>query len=164
VLRTSDDFPGGPYGYFIEDSTGARVRFNDPALLSPFSRSESATARALPDGFWFVVFAGGGDAATLWKLGFDGTAAQVGTYSASPPSTSASAGTAKLDSTGALYVIGTGPDPMNDIVIKRPLAPGASTIAYDESKGPPGSNDFTNSAVPPRLYAKIHNSNLVTGP
>lgn len=160
VLRTSPDFGGGgDVGFFIEDSAGNRVRFNDPALLN----NTGQTVRAQPDGFWYVVFGKSGAPDQLWKLGFDGNTTVVGTYSPTPPSTGVSAGIAKLDSTGAMYQLGTGPDPLIDIVIKRPLAPGASSIVYDESKGPAGSNDFTKT-TPPILYAKIHNSNLVTGP
>jgi hypothetical protein len=159
LLRERLAAPTTEFVLFIESASGEETRFADPAINGVF---EHGPSRARPDGFWVALTEKGAIVPSLWHLGFDGKATRVGTY-ATPPSGAMGGETGVLDGSGALFGFGrmsTGVS--DDIIIKRALAPGASSIVYSEKDAPEGANDFSQEA--PIVYPKIHISHLVTGP
>jgi hypothetical protein len=151
----------GLYELYIEDSEGAETFFASAGLPA----NGGAPYRARKDGFWFVArdsTSSQDPALTLWHLGFDGTAKKIGDYAAPPTGTKGS-GTV-LDGDGALYGFGSIDGvAFGDIVVRRPLLPGMSSIAWDETKAPKDANDFSGPGAPV-IYPKIHISDLITGP
>lgn len=117
----------------------------------------SATPRAREDGFWIVTPSGVNDM-LLEHVSFTGARTTVGTYAARPEGYNLGAG--KIDASGTLYEIGySGSD---DVVVKRPFAPGTASVAYSEANAPKEAQDYEQST--PILYVKLHGSSLFTGP
>lgn len=154
-----------PPSWEITDSTvdgGARITIQNPHLYI-------FAARAKPDGFSAAASIGETSPNTgveLWHITFDGTTTKTGAYAALPAgfTMGKGAGGAALDADDNLYQL-LNPDAMdspnnnNAVVVKRPLAPGSSTIAYDSGAA---SSDLT--VTPPRVWVKINISHLFTGP
>lgn len=97
------------------------------------------------ESFWMVRASG--DECTLWRIDYSGTATLVTTY-ADPPVGYSASGDGRLDATGTLFQVGSGPTWLNDVIIARHIS-GLSEVVYSEA---------TNPAV------KLHGSTLVTGP
>lgn len=105
--------------------------------------------RSNQQGFWLVS---GSGPRSRYLVRPDGTATSEGQYAALPAGFSGSQ--AVLDSAGKLVLMGT------DAIAEVPLSPATSSIIYTEANATPNNWD----ATPPRLYVKIHISDLVTGP
>jgi hypothetical protein len=97
---------------------------------------------------------------SLFRVSVDGTAALVGDYPAEP--TDFTPGFAEaLDGTGRMVVMGRSTSTSGvDQIAEFPLAPGASSIIYNEGNATPV--DLTGAT--PQVYMKLHISELVTGP
>jgi hypothetical protein len=85
----------------------------------------------------------------LWEVDeLTGGAAQAGTYADVLPGYTGGAGSV-LDEAGALY--GVGFRQLRAVVLKRPLAPGTTSVVYSEESLPAGANDFAAATFKPFL-------------
>jgi hypothetical protein len=121
-------------------------------------RQEVLGARARPDGFLAALRVQPASDVELWKFAFDGTSIRVGVYADLPLQIPPPAGVpnarimasyelgdrrrvqSALDADGVLYQFAGdntyAPYSTKAYVVKRPLAPGATVIAFDDSKAP----------------------------
>lgn len=83
---------------------------------------------------------------TLWEIGADGVAVQVGTYP--PPPGELATGESALAPNGVLFSFATEFMINNDTIIRR-VPDGAMDVLYQEANNP---------------LVKVHGSSLVTGP
>jgi hypothetical protein len=119
-------------------------------------------ARASGESIWVVDGAGFG-APRRYSVRAPGVATFEGTFAVVPVGTVLVAGsgeTAVLDGSGVLWqrgdVGGQG------VVVRRPLAPAASTVVYRESDAPAGANAF-GSAANPSPFVLLRGGPIVTG-
>lgn len=121
-----------------------------------------AAARAHGEAFWLVDAAGFG-APRRYSAGTGGQAVFDGTYAPLPAGVVMDApadGTALLDGAGVLWQRGS--DGSGAVVVRRPLAPAAASVAYREADMPAGANDLGKQAFVP--FVRLGAGPLVTGP
>ena len=94
----------------------------------------------------------------LYLVQRDGAVTMTGTY-ADPAAGANYSVLTRIAGDGALWTFGSD-GTQSDTVVRVPLAPGTSTVVYTEANAP--ADNW--SVSPPRLYVKIHISDLVTGP
>jgi len=143
----------------VANSSGALylVRPDNSEVLvtgTGFNSEEPVVAvRARPTGFWVVRI----DAAStprLFLVGFDGVAALVGTYPASPsPSPSG-----RLNAHGDLFVLSLGPP---EQVLRLRLGQSSGQVMYDEQNRDAGFKHYVRIEPEGSLYGEAV---LLTGP
>jgi hypothetical protein len=119
-------------------------------------------ARTHGEGFWVVDGAGFGTP-RRYSVSAAGLATFDGAYPEIPPGVTVeapSATAAVLDGAGVLFQRGS--DGQYDVVVRRPLAPGVSTVAYREAAAPAGANGF--GAQPFLPFLRLAGGPLLTGP
>ncbi|MGB8930063.1 MAG: hypothetical protein WCC48_02305 [Anaeromyxobacteraceae bacterium] len=124
--------PAGPHYAYRTTATGFRVALHDAA--------------AMADELWVID---------------EGTAAAtiVGTYADAPGGYEALTWEL-VDAGGALY--GRAYVSVAEVILKRPLAPGSTSVVYDEGKMTTGSNDFSAATFKP--YLRLDESFLLSRP
>jgi hypothetical protein len=123
---------------------------------------EVLAARTRGEAYWVVDGAGFG-APRRYSVGAAGQAVFDGTFAALPPGVEVDApapGTALLDGAGVLYQRGN--DGSAGVVVRRPLAPEAASVAYREADLPAGANDLSKLAFQP--WVRLQGGPLLTGP
>lgn len=119
-------------------------------------------ARTRGEAFWVVDGAGFG-APRRYAVSVAGQASYEGTYAALPAGVALDPGlpgAAVLDGLGELHQLGD--DGAMSVVVRRPLAPGAASLAYREAARPAGTDDFGQAAFQP--WVRLQGGPLVTGP
>ncbi|HSM93152.1 MAG TPA: hypothetical protein VLT47_09710 [Anaeromyxobacteraceae bacterium] len=111
-------------------------------------------------GFRVALHDDGTGADQLWTIDEVGGGSKLlGTY-ATAPGGYVSLDWEVLDAEGALYGRAWASAP--EVVLKRPLSPGATGVIYDEAKMPSGANDFSAATFKPWL--KLDRSFLFSRP
>jgi hypothetical protein len=157
VLAWTEDgyMLGQAYYYDVTNSDSVLDPSGNPMPIVGLPAGDILTSRVHPSGFrvYFRTSDSDGHGGTIppvdqsWLIGKDGVATLEGTFADPPPDTRPSYlwGDSRLDADGVLYQF----DAVDSLIVRRPLAPGASSVAYTGDR-PAGYNDAY--AVPFRPY------------